>query len=124
MRRLRGDGPALLVVLGALLGIGVVVGVLLTRHEARREAGPSSTTTTAPSTTTSTVPQPQPVPLGAPVDLHVTSLTSSSATLAWRTAVPTVGHVAVGTPALGPTRWLAPTPSGVEHEVSVTELAF
>src|SRR5262245_21079275 len=115
MHRLRGHVPELLVVLGALLGTGVIVAVLLTRHEERREArrpptttAPTSTSTTtaAPPPTTTTAPPP--TAPGTPLDLRVASLSASSATLSWRTAVPTVGRVAVGTPALGPTRWLPP----------------
>ena len=143
MRRLlRGHGPELLVVLGTLVGVGVVVGLLLTRHEERAARPPTPTTTaptttttptttapppttTAPSppTTTTTTPLP-PAPPGAPVDLRVASLTSSAATLTWRTAIATIGRVAVGTPALGPTRWLPPTPSALEHEITVPDLAF
>src|SRR5262249_24864463 len=105
MHRLRGRVPELLVVLGALLGTGVIVAVLLTRPEERREAR-QSTTTTAPTSTSTMTAAPPPTtttapPPGTPLDLRVASLSASSATLSWRTAVPTVGRVAVGTPALG-----------------------
>jgi len=122
MRRLRGHVPLLLLGLGTLLLAGVVLAVVLTRHEPRREARP--TTTTQPSTTTSTTTTTAPAPSGAPSNLSVTSLTSSSARLSWTTSVPTVGLVAVGTPSLGPTRWLPATPSGRDHEISVPELSF
>jgi hypothetical protein len=131
MRRLGGHGPELLVVLGMLLGVGVVVALLVTRHQehAARPPVPSTTppstpTTTAPPPTPTTTASPPPAIPRAPADLRVASLTSSTATLTWTTAVPTVGRVAVGTPALGPTRWLPPTPAGIQHEVTVSDLSF
>src|SRR5581483_6500385 len=43
-------------------------------------------------------------------------------TVAWRTSIPTRGHVALGTPSLGPARWLAPTPLALDHAVALSGL--
>jgi hypothetical protein len=129
MRRLRGHLPELLAGLGALLALGIVLAVLLTRHEGPPVALEPSTTAapSTPTTTTTTTTTPAttaPAPSGAPSNLRLTSLTPSSATLAWNTSVPSVGRVVVGTPALGPTRWLAAAPAAVDHEVTIPGLAF
>jgi hypothetical protein len=93
---------------------------------------PEATTETAPVETEpqetepeppTTAPPPPPEPTGpTPVDT-VASTTPVSATITWRTSVPTTGHVSVGSPALGPGRWLPATALGATHEVRVGALA-
>jgi len=116
----------------ALLAAGVVAAVLLTRGE---EAAVATTTTetettvpetTAPETapeTTAPPPPPPTEPAGpAPLDLAAAT-TPVTATVTWRTTVATTAQVAVGSPELGPARWLPPTSLGTSHQVALGGLA-
>ena len=113
---------------------GVLLAIWLVREE---EPTPPEPTTTAPETTapettvpettapeTTAPPAPPPTePAGpAPLDVRVEA-TTVSAIVSWRTTVPTTGHVAVGSPGLGPTRWLPPTALGSTHGVTIGSLS-
>ena len=79
---------------------------------------PSDTTTT---TTTTTTPQP----VGPPPEIenvHTTSLTAFSATIAWRTSVPATSRIAYGLDA--PVLWTAPNIASTEHHATLTGLTF
>jgi hypothetical protein len=79
---------------------------------------PSDTTTT---TTTTTSPQP----VGPPPEIenvHTTSLTAFSATIAWSTNVPATSRIAYGLDA--PVLWTAPNIASTEHHATVTGLTF
>jgi hypothetical protein len=87
----------------------------VTYHPA--ESSPSDTTTT----TTTTTPQP----VGPPPeidDVHTTSLTPFSATIAWRTSVPATSRIAYGLDA--PVLWTAPNLASTEHHATLTGLTF
>jgi hypothetical protein len=132
-RRIRARAPETLVALGLLLA-GVAVAVVLLRGSGPTppEAGPPPPPTQphpqpppvpAP---TATVPAPPPAapPPAAPLDLRVTEATPFTARIAWRTAVPTVGRVSFGPPAVGDSRWLPPDAASTEHSAELTALAF
>ncbi len=111
-------------VAAVLLAAGVAVAIWLTGGE---EPRPPATATEAPETTapgtTTTAPPPPTEPTGpAPQDV-VAEATPVSARLTWRTAVPTTGRVSVGSPELGPTRWLPPTALGTDHALTVGSLS-
>jgi hypothetical protein len=77
---------------------------------------PSDTTTT-----TTTTPQP----IGPPPEIenvHTTSLTPFSATIAWRTSVPATSRIAYGLDA--PVLWTAPKIASTEHQATLTGLTF
>jgi hypothetical protein len=74
-------------------------------------SGPTSTTTTTPS--------------GPPPEIsgvRTLSLTPFSATIAWRTNVPTSSRLVYGLDA--PVLWTAPTAVGTQHEATVSGLSF
>ena len=78
---------------------------------------PSDTTTT----TTTTAPQP----VGPPPEIenvHTTSLTPFSATIAWRTSVPATSRIAYGLDA--PVLWTEPNIASTEHQATLTGLTF
>jgi hypothetical protein len=82
-----------------------------------------STTTPAP-TETDTTPAAS-TPTGPPPrieDVHTTSLTPFSATIAWRTTEPASSRIAYGLDA--PVLWTPATPEGTEHQATVTGLTF
>jgi hypothetical protein len=144
-RRRRLDRSRLLVAAGVvvLLAAGATAAMLLRGGETK-ETQPGATAVPEPDTTepapveTETLPEPEtetetaaeppaatappPAPTGpAPVDTTVAA-TPVSATLTWRTGVPTTGHVSVGSPTLGPGRWLPATQLGTAHEVAIGAL--
>jgi hypothetical protein len=84
---------------------------------------PTLQTTTTPSdTTTTTTPA---APVGPPpeiVNVHTTALTPFSATIAWRTSVPSSSRIAYGLDA--PVIWTAPTLASTDHHATLTGLAF
>jgi hypothetical protein len=115
---------AILLVAGVTLAVWLAGGDEPEPPATAPTAEPGTTTpeTTAPETTT-TAPPPPTEPAGpAPQDTRAEA-TPVSARLTWRTTVPTTGHVAVGSPELGPTRWLPPTALGTEHALSVGSLS-
>jgi hypothetical protein len=81
---------------------------------------PSDATTTTTTTTTSPTQ-----PVGPPPEIenvHTTSLTPFSATIAWRTSVPATSRIAYGLDA--PVIWTAPNIAATEHHATLTGLAF
>jgi hypothetical protein len=83
----------------------------------RPAAGSPSDTTT----TTTTTPQP----VGPPPEIenvHTTSLTPFSATIAWQTSVPATSRIAYGLDA--PVLWTAPNIASTEHHATLTGLTF
>ena len=83
-------------------------------------AVPASTTTDP--TQTQTTP---PAPVGPPPtieNVHTTSLTPFSATIAWRTSAAASSRIAYGLDA--PVVWTAPGSSSTEHLATLTGLAF
>ncbi len=85
-------------------------------------AAPQATTAAPPTTPAS--PTPPPASPTLPTDIQVTALTPFTATVAWRTVQPTVGHVGFGPAAVGETRWLPATAVSTDHAVALTGLAF
>ena len=80
-------------------------------------ASPSDTTTFTTTTT------PQPVgPAPEIENVHTTSLTPFSATIAWRTSVPATSRIAYGLDA--PVLWTAPSIASTEHQATLTGLTF
>ncbi len=78
----------------------------------------------SPSDTTATTTTPA-APVGPPPEIenvHTTSLTPFSATIAWRTSVPATSRIAYGLDA--PVIWTAPSLSTTEHQATVTGLTF
>jgi hypothetical protein len=77
-----------------------------------------------PSDTTSTATTPAP-PTGPPPEIenvHTVSLTSFSATIAWRTSVPATSRIAYGLDA--PVLWTAPNIAATDHQATLTGLTF
>jgi hypothetical protein len=130
--------PELLVLAGLLLALGIAVGIVVGRSGHEHAATPTtttSTTTTPPATTTTTTTATAPTeqvpttaspspPESTPLDFRATRLTPVSAVLTWHTASATVGHVALGTPSLGPARWFPPTQATESHRLAVGALAL
>jgi hypothetical protein len=78
---------------------------------------PSDTTTTTTTTTTQ--------PIGPPPEIenvHTTSLTAFSATIAWRTSLPATSRIAYGLDA--PVLWTTPNIASTEHQATLTGLTF
>jgi hypothetical protein len=134
-RRARRRLPETLLALGLVFAAGTATGLLLVRNGRHHEAAPppATSTGTAPAAppTTTTAPSPTPAPPTtppasptAPTDIQVTGLIPFTATVAWRTAQPTVGHVSFGPTAIGETRWLPATPASTDHAATLTGLAF
>jgi hypothetical protein len=74
-------------------------------------------------TTTFTTTTPQPVgPTPEIENVHTTSLTAFSATIAWRTSVPATSRIAYGLDA--PVLWTAPNIASTEHHATLTGLTF
>jgi Beta-galactosidase len=88
---------------------------------------PPPTTTTEPTTTdpTTTTPAPPPPPPAAPIavsDVRDVALSSSSATIAWRTSEAVSSRIAYGIDA--PTLWTAPEAPTTDHVATLTGLAY
>jgi hypothetical protein len=78
----------------------------------------------SPGDTTATTTTPA-APTGPPPEIenvHTLSLTPFSATLAWRTNVPTTSRIAYGLDA--PVLWTAPSVATTEHQATLTGLTF
>ncbi len=119
----------------ALVVAGVTLAVWLARDEEPAPSEAQTTTetettepettepeTTEPETTAPPAPPP-PEPVGpTPLDVLLES-SPVSARVTWRTTVPTTGHVSVGSPGLGPTRWLPATALGSAHDVTIGALS-
>ena len=78
----------------------------------------------SPSETTTTATTPA-QPVGPPPEIqnvHTTSLTPFSATIAWRTSVPATSRIAYGLDA--PVLWTAPNIAATEHHATLTGLTF
>ncbi len=118
--------PALAIALGLTLA-GVSVGLWLTREGERTVVGttvtpepPAPPTVTPPASPPPPPPaSPPPAGVAAPAIRDVTPLT---ATLAWSTATPSTGRIAVGTTALGPARWLPASGPANEHAIRLGAL--
>jgi hypothetical protein len=85
------------------------------------EATPFSTTT--PDTSATTEPAPTTTVSSTPItisDVHTTSLTPLSATIAWRTSEPVASRIAYGSAT--PTLWSTEGPDDVEHEATLSGL--
>jgi hypothetical protein len=142
--RLRRDFlPHALVGFGLLLGLGVLIGFLLTGN-GKRAAAPTETTAPAAPATTSApppapastaAPPPAPASTAAPPSttapsglafsqLAVTSLTPFSATISWQTTKPAVGHVAYGRADSEPSLWAPPTGPGTQLQATLSGLSF
>jgi hypothetical protein len=79
----------------------------------------------SPSDTTTTTTTTSPQPVGPPPEIenvHTTSLTAFSATIAWSTNVPATSRIAYGLDA--PVLWTAPNIASTEHHATVTGLTF
>jgi hypothetical protein len=79
----------------------------------------------SPSDTTTTTTTPPAQPVGPPPEIenvHTTSLTPFSATIAWRTSVPATSRIAYGLDA--PVLWTAPNIASTEHHATLTGLTF
>ncbi len=120
----------LLAVAALLVTAGAAVAIWLTDREEPQPPATATTgepDTTAPETTaqetTTTAPPPPTEPTGPAPQDTLAEATPVSARLTWRTAVPTTGRVSVGSPELGPTRWLPPTALGTDHSVTVGSLS-
>jgi hypothetical protein len=90
-------------------------------------SGGSPPTTTDPTTTdpTTTTPAPPPPPPPPPLeisDVRELSLSSSQATIAWRTSEAVSSRIAYGIDR--PTLWTAPEAPTTEHVATLTGLAF
>jgi hypothetical protein len=88
------------------------------------DTDPGSPSTPSETTPTGTASAPA-APTGPPPEIenvHTTSLTSFSATIAWRTDTPASSRVVYGLDA--PVIWTAATPVGTQHEATLTGLAF
>jgi hypothetical protein len=132
---LRRRVPELLLCLGVVLALGVAAAYLVTRYGHRSAERQSTSGVTAPSipaatapagTTTAALPAtslPRAEP-ELPRGLFVSALSPFAATVAWHTAVPTIGSVSFGPRAIGETRSLGPTTLGTGHSVTLTSLAF
>jgi hypothetical protein len=78
----------------------------------------------SPSETTTTATTPA-QPVGPPPEIqnvHTTSLTPFSATIAWRTSVPATSRIAYGLDA--PVLWTAPNIAATEHHATLNGLTF
>jgi hypothetical protein len=111
--------PEVLMVAGLAGVLGVGTALLVERGGSGRSPQPASGTT---SSTTTVAPPPPAGP--APFDVQVVELQPFSAVLSWRTASPTIGQVAVGTPLLGPVRAIRATPPSRRHAVPLERLSF
>jgi hypothetical protein len=133
--RLRRDLlPHALVGLGLVLGLGALIGFLVTGNE-KRAAPPPATTAPAPPPPSTTAPASAPASTAAPpsttaanglaiAQLGVTSPTPFSATISWQTTKPAVGRVAYGRADGEPSLWAPPTPVGTQHQATLSGLSF
>jgi hypothetical protein len=81
----------------------------------------TDTSTAAETTPATTAPTPPPPPVTIS-DVRQTALTSTGATIAWRTSEPVASRIAygVGVPAL----WTGPAPPSIDHVATLTGLRF
>jgi hypothetical protein len=83
------------------------------------ETTPAAPATDPTTTTTPTTPSGPPPEISS---VRTLSLTPFSATISWRTSVPTSSRLVYGLDA--PVLWTAPTAVGTQHEATVSGLSF